>query len=249
MADSPPAARSRPPAFYGLSGGGWRAWWTVLHPPYTAWHLSYVVIGSVLAPRPSVTVLLASLGAFFLAVGVAAHALDELHGRPLGTDLGRRSLLLAAAVGLAGAVVLGALGVARQGPVLVPFIVCGVLVAVAYNVELWDGALHNDLVFALAWGGFPVLTAYVAQARSLSVAAAVAAVAAVGLSLAQRALSSPARLLRRRTRRVDGRVELVDGTTRRLDEAVLLLPLERALSALSVSTVAFAVALAVDRLA
>lgn len=249
MADSPAAARPRPPAFYGLSGGGWRAWWTVLHPPYTAWHLSYVVIGSVLAPRPSVTVLLASLGAFFLAVGVAAHALDELHGRPLGTDLSRRSLLVAATVGLAGAVALGVLGVARQGPVLVPFIACGVLVAVAYNVELWDGALHNDLVFALAWGGFPVLTAYVAQARSLSAAAAIAAVAAVGLSLAQRALSSPARFLRRKTRRVDGRVELVDGTSRPLDEAVLLVPLERALSALSWSTVAFAVALAVDRLA
>ena len=38
------------PAFYALAPGGWRDWWTLLHPPYTAWHLSYVVIGASLAP-------------------------------------------------------------------------------------------------------------------------------------------------------------------------------------------------------
>ncbi|MGH9089396.1 MAG: hypothetical protein ACRDYZ_15020 [Acidimicrobiales bacterium] len=247
MGDSPAADRTAP-AFYGLGGSRWRDWWTVLHPPYTAWHLSYVVIGAALAPRPSVPVLLATLGAFFLAVGVAAHALDELQGRPLGTTLGRDALLGAAAVGLGGAVVLGVLGVVRQGPVLVPFIVVGAALAVAYNLELFGGAVHNDAVFALAWGAFPVLTAYVAQARTLSAAAAVAALAAVGLSWAQRALSSPARMLRRSARHVEGIVVLDDGSTKRLDRATLLAPIERALGALSWATVAFAVALAVDRL-
>ena len=56
-------------------------------PPYTAWHLSYVVIGASLAPHVYPTRLWATLAAFFLAVGVAAHALDELHGRPLGTAI------------------------------------------------------------------------------------------------------------------------------------------------------------------
>ncbi len=27
------------PAFYAAGTGGWRDWWTLLHPPYTAWHL------------------------------------------------------------------------------------------------------------------------------------------------------------------------------------------------------------------
>ena len=225
-----------------------RDWWTVLHPPYTAWHLSYVVIGSVLAPRPQVSVLLATVAAFFLAVGVAAHALDEVHGHPLGTGLGRGVLVGAAGTGLAGAVVLGSLGVVRQGPVLVPFIVVGVVVAIAYNAEMFGGALHNDAVFALAWGGFPVLTAYVAQARTLSVAAVLAALAAIGLSAAQRALSGPARALRRRARAVEGTVLFADGSRRALDEAVLLRPLERALGSLSWATVALALALALERL-
>lgn len=248
MVDRTAAPRAGRPAFYGVTGGPVRDWWTVLHPPYTAWHLSYVVIGSVLAPRPQVSVLLATVAGFFLGVGVAAHALDEVHGHPLGTDLSRGALLGAAGVGLAGAVVLGSLGVVRQGPVLVPFIVVGVVVAVAYNAELFGGALHNDLVFALAWGGFPVLTAYVAQARTLSVAAVLVALAAVGLSAAQRALSGPARTLRRRVRKVEGTVLFADGSQRPLDVAVLLGPLERALEALSWATVALAVALAVERL-
>ncbi len=43
-------ARSAP-AFYALAPGGWRDYWTLLHPPYTVWHLSYVVIGASLAPE------------------------------------------------------------------------------------------------------------------------------------------------------------------------------------------------------
>src|ERR1700746_2156361 len=75
------------PAFYAARSGGWRDWWTLLHPPYTAWHLSYVVIGAALAPHAQLTPLLAALAAFFLAVGLAAHALDELQGRPLRTRI------------------------------------------------------------------------------------------------------------------------------------------------------------------
>ena len=67
--------------------GGWRDLVTLLHPPYTAWHLSYVALGAAAAPVVHVDRLLAALGAFFLAVGIGAHALDELNGRPLGTQL------------------------------------------------------------------------------------------------------------------------------------------------------------------
>ena len=71
------------PAFYALAPGGWRDYVTLLHPPYTAWHLSYVVIGAGLAPKLYEGRLAAALVAFFLALGIAAHALDELNGRPL----------------------------------------------------------------------------------------------------------------------------------------------------------------------
>src|SRR5579884_3943747 len=71
------AAAGAAPAYYARRGR-LADWWTLLHPPYTAWHLAFVVIGASLAPRPSVSTLVGTLLAFFLAVGVAAHALDEL---------------------------------------------------------------------------------------------------------------------------------------------------------------------------
>ena len=61
------------PAFYAARRGGWRDWWTILHPPYTAWHLSYVVIGATLAPHTDGAKLAATALAFFLAVGVATN--------------------------------------------------------------------------------------------------------------------------------------------------------------------------------
>ena len=39
------------PAFYALAPGGWRDYVTLLHLPYTAWHLSFLVIGAALAPE------------------------------------------------------------------------------------------------------------------------------------------------------------------------------------------------------
>jgi hypothetical protein len=236
------------PAYYAAQSGGWRDWWTLLHPPYTAWHLSYVVIGAALAPRVQLTPLLATLTAFFLAVGVAAHALDELHGRPLRTRIPAPVLILAAVIALAGAVGLGVIGVTRVGWPLVPFLVLGPVLVIAYNAELAGGIVHTDLGFAAAWGAFPVLTAYVAEAGRLAVPPVLAAGAALGLSAAQRSLSTPARTLRRKTEAVEGRVTLGDGTEVALDRARLLRPLEHALRAMSWSLVLLAAALAVARL-
>lgn len=236
------------PAFYAVGAGGWRDWWLVLHPPYTAWHLSYVVIGACLAPFVNTTRLIATLLAFFFAVGIGAHALDELNGRPLRTRLRSGYLVAAAVVGLGLAVGLGALGVAKTGWVLVPFIVAGPLVVIAYNAELFGGLVHNDAGFAAAWGAFPVLTAYVAQAETLALAPALAALGAFGLSAAQRRLSTPARAFRRRTGDVEGTFTSSTGEVRAIDRAFLLTPLEGALRALCWSTVLFATALAVARL-
>jgi hypothetical protein len=83
------------PAYYAARRGGWRDWWTLLHPPYTGWHLSYVVIGAALAPRVQLTNLIATVLAFFLATGLAAHALDELRGRPLRTAIPAGVLVIA----------------------------------------------------------------------------------------------------------------------------------------------------------
>lgn len=238
----------RRPAFYAARPGRWRDWWTVLHPPYTLWHLSYVVLGASLAPSVELDRLVATVMAFFLAVGIAAHALDELQGRPLGTGISARSLVAASVSSLAGAVTIGIVGTGRVGGALVPFIVIGPVLVLGYNLELARGRLHTDAVFALAWGTFPLLTGYVAQAERLDWAALLGGAAAYGFSRAQRSLSSPARLLRRRVLDVGGVLALADGATCPLDRERLLAPLERTLRALSWSLVALALALATARL-
>lgn len=225
------------PAFYAAGGGRWREWWTLLHPPYTAWHLSYVALGAAVAPRFEAWMLAGSMLAFFLAVGIGAHALDELHGRPLGTTISSRVLAVTAAVSVAAAVVLGALVVPFTGLVLIPLILLGVVLVVGYNLELFGGRLHTDMGFALSWGGFPALVGYVAQAppaRMLPMLGAVAVTAAaVAASWAQRRLSTPARELRRRTRSVSGTLTLNSGAEIALDMPALLAPLEAALRSLS----------------
>jgi hypothetical protein len=207
-----------------------------------------VVIGASLAPKVDATRLVATLLAFFAAVGLSAHALDELHGRPLRTRIPSAGLVAVTAAGLLVAVTLGVLGVARVGLILVPFIVAGPVLVVAYNAELFGGIVHTDAGFAAAWGAFPVLTAYVAQASGLSLAALLGAVAAFALSYAQRSLSTPARLLRRQVEHVSGSMTLADGSTRTLDASVLRAPLEQALRAMSWGLIALAAGLAVARL-
>jgi hypothetical protein len=237
------------PAYYAARTTGWRRdVWALLHPPYTAWHLSYVLIGASLAPTVSVVRLVATVLAFFLAVGVAAHALDELRGRPLQTDLPAGVLWAAALIGLVGAVALGIAGLFVVGLWLLPFIAMGVFFVFAYNLELLRGKVHGDFWFALSWGAFPVLTAYFAQTGRISIAALAAAAAGYALSYAQRMLSTPARLLRRRSRSVTGELTLADGSQVSLDRPTLLRPLERALAASSWGIVLLSLGLLASRL-
>jgi len=242
------AGEQNRPAYYAARPGPWRDWWTLLHPPYTAWHLSYVVIGAALAPRVLVSNMIATVLAFFLAVGLAAHALDELRGRPLRTAIPSAVLVAVVAAGLLGALVLGVFGVIRVGWTLIPFMVAGPVLVIAYNAELFGGLMHTDFGFALAWGAFPVLTAYVAQTGTLALAPVLAAAGAYALSAAQRQLSTPARNIRRRAHRVEGTINYADGRTEQVTGDTLLQPLERALRAASWAIILLAAALAVARL-
>lgn len=235
-------------AFYAARPGGWRDWWTLLHPPYTAWHLAYVAIGAALAPHLDGVRLGATVLAFFAAMGIGAHALDELHGHPLGTRIPDRVLVAAGIVGVVAAVALGVAGLGRVGLILVPFIVVGPVLVVAYNLELFGGRLHTDAGFALSWGAFPVVTAYVAQAARVDGAALLGAAAAFALSYAQRTLSTPARLLRRRVQHAEGVLTLDDGELRPIDAATLLGPLERTLRALAWTVVLLAAAMVTARM-
>jgi hypothetical protein len=242
-------ARSEPrPSWYALAPGGWRDYVTLLHPPYTAWHVSYVVIGGCLASPVAWGRLGAAVAAFTLAVGVGAHALDELRGRPLGTRIPDVILVGLAAASIGIACSIGLLGAASFRAWLALLVPVGVFLVLAYNLELAGGRFHTDLWFGLAWGGFPLLCGYAAVAGKLDVVAFLAAAFAVLLSLAQRTLSNHVRHVRRRVRAVRGEIELADGEIEPLDAAKLIAPAEITLRLLAAAIVALALALVALRL-
>jgi hypothetical protein len=231
------------PAFYALRSGGWRDLVTLLHPPYTAWHLSYVALGAAAAPHIYANRLLAALGAFFLAVGISAHALDELHGRPLSTRLKRSTLIALAVASFIGAIAIGVAGIFVVSPLLIPLVLAGGVLVPAYNLELAGGRFHSDTWFALAWGGFPAFTGYFVNALTIRPAGLIVTAACCLLSAAQRQLSTPVRRLRRDTTEVTGHQRLRDGRVIELTSAGLSAPLEGALKALWIALVLLAVGL------
>jgi hypothetical protein len=236
------------PAFYALAPGGWRDWWTLLHPPYTLWHLSYVAIGAATAAEVDLYRLGMSLLGFFLGVGLAAHALDELRGRPLGTSISDRVLQGVAIVSMSGAAAVGVVGIVQVSAWLAVFIAFGAFLVVAYNLELLGGMFHSDLWFAVAWGGFPALTGAFAQGGRLEAAAVLIAGACVAISAAQRVLSTPVRRLRRRVVTVEGTMTLRDGTTEPIGAEVIRTAPEAALKLLALAMPLLATALVISRL-
>jgi hypothetical protein len=236
------------PAFYALRPGGWRDYWTLLHPPYTVWHLSHVAMGAAAAPRFSAWRLGLSVLAFFFAIGLSAHALDELAGRPLGTRIPARILQAIAGVGMAAAVALGVYGVLSFSVWLLVFMAFGIFILVAYNLELFGGRFHNDAWFAISWGAFPALTGYFAQSAAIRWPALPVAAACLFLAAAQRRLSTPVRMLRRKVASLEGRMRLRDGTEVGVDEALFRAAPEAALRILSVAVTLLAIGLVGARL-
>jgi ubiquinone/menaquinone biosynthesis methyltransferase len=228
-----------PAAFYALRPGSWRDYWTLLHPPYTVWHLSYVLLGAALAPMPDLRIVAGALVAFFLAVGIASHAFDELQGRPLGTRIPSSVLLALGSLALIGAVTLGLVAAAALGPWFLVLVAVGAALVISYGLEM--PIVHSDIGFALAWGGFPVVASALANGAPL-VATAAAAIGASLLSLAQRRLSTPVRRIRRRAEQVSGSVRYRDGTVEKIDAARLIGAPEAALRLIWLAIAAISIA-------
>jgi hypothetical protein len=219
------------PAFYALRPGGWRDYVTVLHLPYTLWNLSYVALGASLAPYFRTDRMLWTMAAFALALGVSAHALDELNGRPLRTQIPARTLVVVAVASLAGACAIGIWAATAWGLGLLAFVAIGAVVVPAYNLEWFGGRLHNEWGLALSWAAFPVLTAYFAEAQTIRAEAVLAAAYAAAMIVVQRTLSTPVRHARREV-----------GTTAGVE------PMERALRILPWANVLLAAGLVTFRL-
>jgi ubiquinone/menaquinone biosynthesis methyltransferase len=232
------------PAFYALEGGGWRDYWTLVHPPYTAWHLSYVLLGAALAPMPDPKIVAGALMSFFLAVGIASHSFDELQGRPLGTRIPSSVLLALGSLALIGAVALGIVATSMLGPWFLALVVVGAALVVSYGLEL--PIVHSDIGFAIAWGGFPVVASAAANGAA-PLPTIAAAIGASLLSLAQRRLSTPVRRVRRKAVDVVGEIRYRDGTAERLDRQTLIAAPEAGLRLLWLAMLALSIGALVAR--
>jgi len=234
------------PAFYARPGTFSGDLIALLHPPYTAWHLAYVAIGASVAPTLDWTRLAGTLAAFFLGTGIAAHALDERHDRPLGTSLSNRMLLGLGLGGMAGAGILAVLGSFVISTWVLAWAICGGLLAAGYSLELHPW-LHSDLGFAFSWGAFPTIVGYWAQSETVSPEILLVAAAMALLSLAQRSLSKHARFVRRSASRASVEFD----PARQVDQwsrEQLLMSWELPLQLLAATTVMLAAALLVWRI-
>ena len=201
-----------------------------------------------MAPQPHIARLLAALAAFFLAVGVAAHALDELRGRPLRTRLPDRVLIRLAVCGLGGATAIGIYGAATVSLTLLPFTARRRVPRARLRPRVVRRALPHRLLVRRRVGRVSGGDRLLVNALTLRAAGVLAVAACFALSIAQRRLSSPVRELRRRTLSVSGEQCLRDGRVIPLDARRRATPLDDALAACALAVTLLAIALVVLRL-
>src|SRR5947209_5608474 len=129
---------------FALPRGAWRPLWELyvragLPLAGRALSRGWAEVGDFLGPG----ILGLALLAFFLGMGIAAHALDELRGRPLQTRIGAKTLVALAAASLAAAAGIGVGTAIHTSLWLLVFVATGAFIAVAYNLELFGGRFHN----------------------------------------------------------------------------------------------------------
>jgi hypothetical protein len=211
-----------------------------------------VCFGAAAATQIHTDRFVATLAAFFLAVGISAHTFDELNGRPLNTKLSDRTLIALAVGSLVGAVGIGIAGCIIVSATLIPFVLVGGFFVVAYNLELFGGRFHTAFWLAFAWAAFPALTSWWVNTLTFAdaqadIAGALVAAGCFGLVSVQRTLSTPVRRLRRNTVSVSGEQRLDDGTVIPLTVAEISRPLDASLRGLSWAVVVLSIGLVVIR--
>jgi len=186
-------------AWYARSGGKVRELYTIMHLPYTSMVLSYVLIGAAVSPSMDPFRLVLTLVAYFLGLGLSAHALNELHARHWGENLTRLELEVLFLLPLIAAVSIGAFGMlilyeaSRSfiAPlILLAFISMETFFLIAYNSDIAKGRFHSTTSFAFSWAALPVIISFYVNSLTITpsavlVASAMAATAAIEITLSR----------------------------------------------------------------
>ncbi len=236
------------PAWYSVNGDGFLSdIINLIHPPYTLWHLSYVLMGIALAPKIFPDRSIAALLAFFLGLGIGAHALDETMGNPLKTRLSKSQLYVIGLCALSSAILIGVYYALTVSSVLLVFVGLESFFAIAYNLEMFERRFHNALVFALSWGVIPFLAGYYVNALNLSLPILVLAAPVGLLTVVQKTLSTEARKIRRKMKPIDG-LKLAGGEVIPASSKELVRPIEISLQVLTLTVFLIALGLLSERL-
>ncbi len=156
----------------------------LMHFPLPLCVFSFATLGAVIAPRVYIDRLLWAYLAVFASLCLASYSFDELKGRPLRTTIPEGQLKTLGWSGLAASVLTGVYLAATINVALLAWIPPSAFIILAYNKELFRGRFHNGSMFALGWGGIPVLGTYFLQTLTITLSALFVAAATIVFSMA-----------------------------------------------------------------
>jgi hypothetical protein len=212
-----------------------RAFIGMLFLPYTGMCISFTIIGSMLSESIAWDRVLSIFIIYFLALGVSAHAADNLGSKkikPWGNFFSTFELRLMVIGGLSVSYILGIYYIITFAPLLLIIAIIEGFFLFAYNFELFNGLFHNNFWFAVSWGGLPLLAGFVIQTNSISVLSLISSIMAFLVAYTEIRISRKYKELKRKPQ------DVVDFNAEKL---------ERSLKVISLLTISFAVLLTVCR--
>jgi len=212
-----------------------RAFIGMLFLPYTGMCISFTIIGSMLSESIAWDRVLSIFIIYFLALGVSAHAADNLGSKkikPWGNYFSTFELRLMVIGGLSVSYMLGIYYIITFAPLLLFIAIIEGFFLFAYNFELFNGLFHNNFWFAVSWGALPLLAGFVIQTNSFSVLSLISSIMAFLVAYTEIRISRKYKELKRNPQ------DVVDCNAEKL---------ERSLKVISLLTISFAVLLTVCR--
>lgn len=212
-----------------------RAFIGMLFLPYTGMCISFTIIGSMLSESIAWDRVLSIFIIYFLALGVSAHAADNLGSKkikPWGNYFSTFELRLMVIGGLSVSYILGIYYIITFAPLLLFIAIIEGFFLFAYNFELFNGLFHNNFWFAVSWGALPLLAGFVIQTNSISVLSLISSIMAFLVAYTEIRISRKYKELKRNPQ------DVVDCNAEKL---------ERSLKVISLLTISFAVLLTICR--
>lgn len=199
-----------------------RAFVGLLFLPYTGMCISFTIIGSMISPTVYWDRVVAIFTIYFFALGISAHAADNLGSKkikPWGNYFSKLELKIMVIVGLSIAYIIGIYYVITSVNLLLFIGIIEAFFLFAYNFELFRGVFHNNFWFALSWGSLPLLAGYIMQTNTIAELPIILALFTFLVSLLEIRYSREYKEIKRKnrdnkkSRKLESHLKLLSGST------------------------------------